>query len=364
MESLSEAGNINAHVPPVTKLQFEQGDLDIVRKIKAAYSDSKDQPFNAAFAYDQSFTSPDVPGKSYDGNLEALTASEVELKDRLTKSIDTLASDIGERNWEKPYKLDETVKFIKDELSSYGYEVKTQPFKVEGLDTEFQNIAAEIKGTKVPEEVIVIGAHYDSTHGSPGANDNGSGLAALLEMARMMKNTHPEKTIRFVAFANEEPPFFGNDDMGSARYAKSCQENGDNIVGMMSLETIGYYSDKPGSQTYAGDLGKLYPNTGDYIGFIGNESSREFIEQAIGSFRVHTKFPSEGAALPNSLSAAGLSDHENFWKYGYSAFMVTDTAMFRYPDYHKPTDTPDKIDYDKMARVVSGLVRTVNELAN
>jgi hypothetical protein len=224
------------------------------------------------------------------------------------------------------------------------------------------NIEAEIRGAR--PEIVVIGAHYDSVFGSPGANDNGSGVAALLALARRFAGKPTGQTLRFVAFANEEPPYFQTEQMGSLVYARQCKARGDQISAMISLETMGYFSDAPGSQTYPSlGIRPFYPSTGNFIGFVGNIRSRALLHRAILLFRQQAKLPSEGGALPSFLPGVGWSDQWAFWQCGYPAFMITDTAPFRYPHYHEATDTPDKLDYDRFALVVSGVEKMIAELA-
>ena len=224
------------------------------------------------------------------------------------------------------------------------------------------NIEAEIRGNR--PEIVVIGAHYDSVFGSPGANDNGSGVAALLALARRFAGKQTEQTLRFVAFVNEEPFYFQSKQMGSFVYASRCKARGDQISAMISLETIGYFSDAPGSQIYpAPGLGLFYPSTGNFIGFVGNVRSRALVRRAIGLFRQQAKLPSEGAALPSFIPGVGWSDQWAFWQHGYPGIMITDTAPFRYPHYHEATDTPDKLDYDRFTLVVSGVEKMIEGLS-
>ena len=201
--------------------------------------------------------------------------------------------------------------------------------------------------------------------GSPGANDNGSGVAALLALARRFAGKSFPRTLRFVAFVNEEPPMFqATGEMGSYVYAGRCRANGDRIEAMMSLETIGYYSNTPHSQRYPLlGLGLLYPTTGNFVGFVGNVSSRALVREAIGQFRQHAQVPAQGAAMPSIIPGIGWSDQWAFWQHGYPGIMITDTAPFRYPHYHAASDTPDKLDYDTMARVVQGLEKVIDHLA-
>jgi Zn-dependent M28 family amino/carboxypeptidase len=182
-------------------------------------------------------------------------------------------------------------------------------------------------------------------------------------MARLLGSQRLARTVRLVAFVNEEPPFFLTGDMGSRFYARRSRERSEKIVAMFSLETIGYYSDAKGSQHYPFPFSLFYPNTANFIGFVSNISSRDLVRQSIASFRQHTAFPSQGAAAPGWMTGIGWSDHWSFWREGYPAIMVTDTALFRYAHYHTPEDTPDKIDYARTARVILGLARVIAELA-
>jgi len=223
------------------------------------------------------------------------------------------------------------------------------------------NIEVEIRGAR--PAILLIGAHYDSVFGSPGANDNGSGVAAMLALARRFAQKQAQHTLRFVAFVNEEPPYFQTSQMGSFVYASRCKASGDPISAMISLETIGYFSDAPRSQTYpAVGLGAFYPTIGNFIGFVGNVHSRALLRRTIDLFRKHAGIPSEGAALPSFIPGVAWSDQWSFWEHGYRGIMITDTAPFRYPHYHASTDTPDKLDYDRFALVVSGMEKVIEEL--
>jgi len=210
----------------------------------------------------------------------------------------------------------------------------------------------------------VIGAHYDTTQRSPGADDNASGCAAILALARTFKDNPQPRTIRFVLFPNEELPTGGTSEMGSWIYAKKARASGDNITAMLSLEMLGYFTDAPNTQKYPSPLSAFYPTTGNFIAFVANYDNRALVKQSVRAFRAGAQFPSEGAALPNFIRDVGRSDHWGFWKEGYRALMVTDTANFRNPNYHGPNDTPDTLDYDSMARVVEGLRAVLLDLAS
>ena len=211
----------------------------------------------------------------------------------------------------------------------------------------------------------VVGAHYDSAYDAPGANDNGSGTAAVIELARLLKDHRPRTTrIRLVLFVNEEPPYFQTEDMGSLRYAAMLAERKEPVAAMISLETIGYYSDKAGSQRYPPPFGLVLPSKGDFVSFVGITGSRDFVHEVVGAFRRETAFPSVGGVAPGFIPGIDWSDHWSFAEHGFKALMVSDTAIFRYPHYHTRQDTPDKLDYERLARVTKGIERVVRELAN
>ncbi|CAN5599703.1 M28 family metallopeptidase [soil metagenome] len=301
-----------------------------------------------------------MPGQSFRGTPVPLAAAELALRAELVASVQKLGGEIGERNVQKYAELTAAADYIERTLADAGLKVRREGYDVRGLRCD--NIEAELPGTG--SGIVVIGAHYDSVLGSPGANDNGSGVAALLALAQRFAGQPTERTLRFVAFPNEEPAHFQTQLMGSWVYASRCRERGDKIVAMVSLETIGYFSEVEGSQVYPiPGLGAIYPRTGNFIAFVGNVSSRALVRQALASFRTHARFPSEGAALPSGVPGVGWSDHWAFWQHGYPAIMITDTAPFRYPHYHARSDTPDKLDYDSMARLVSGLQPMIADLA-
>ncbi len=303
-----------------------------------------------------------MPLKSYASELKPLTGDEVQLRDRMSAHVSQLASVIGERNLDKYDRLQKSIAYIQTQLEQMGYQVAKQDYTIQG--PTFTNLEVVVPGNKLSGENVVIGAHYDSVVGTPGANDNASGVAAVLELARVMKSSKPERTVRFVFFANEEPPYFQTPQMGSYVYAAKLKEQSIRVTSMMAIETIGAYYDQPGSQHYPAGLAALYPDKGNFIGFVGNTESRPLVEHAISTFRETTQFPSEALSAPGGITGVGWSDQWSFWRFGYQGIMVTDTAPFRYAHYHQRTDTPEKLDYDRMARVVAGLERVVNSLAN
>lgn len=301
-----------------------------------------------------------MPGKKI-SKAAPLSEAEVLLRAELVADVQVLAGEIGERNMLRYSQLNAAADFIEASFSRAGLQPRRISYDLESK--VFHNIEVEIPGAR--PQIIVIGAHYDSVFGCPGANDNGSGVAALLALARRFAGKPTGLTLRFVAFVNEEPPYFQTEQMGSFVYASRCKARGDEIAGMISLETIGYYSDAPRSQNYpAPGLSLVHPTTGNFIGFVGNTGAREFLKRTLSLFRRQGKIPSEGATLPAFLSGVAWSDQWSFWQCGYpAAIMVTDTAPFRYPHYHEATDTPDQLEYDRFALVVSGLEKTIAELA-
>jgi len=301
-----------------------------------------------------------MPGSSYTGAFEP-SGAERESARRLERDVRTLAREIGERSVWNPSGLAAAAAHIEQVLAGLGYTLESHSYESHGQTV--RNIEATRSGTSHPGEIILVGAHYDSLVGTVGANDNASGVAAVLETARLLAGQRFSRTLRFVAFVNEEPPHFNVGDTGSHHYAKSAARRGDNIVAMFSLETIGYYSEEPGSQRYPFPLSLFYPNRGNFIAFVGNITSRRLVHRSLEVFRETTQFPSEGVASPEWIPGVSWSDHASFWPYGYPAIMVTDTAPYRYPYYHTAGDQPEHIDYARTARVVAGIAGVVSELA-
>jgi hypothetical protein len=301
-----------------------------------------------------------MPGKNI-SNAAPLSSTEIELRGELIADVQTLAGQIGERNMARYLQLNAAADFIENSFARARLHPRRDSYDLHGRACH--NIEAEIRGAR--PEIFLIGAHYDSVFGSPGANDNGSGVAAMLALARRFAGKPGQHTLRFVAFVNEEPPNFLTGQMGSFVYAGRCKARGERISAMISLETIGYFSDAPHSQTYpAPGLGLFYPSVGNFIGFVSNVPSRNLLRRAIALFRKHARIPSEGAALPGFIPGVSWSDQWSFWQHGYPGIMITDTAPFRYPHYHAATDTPDKLDYDRFALVVSGMEKVIEQLVN
>jgi len=303
-----------------------------------------------------------MPGSSFKGPLAPLTPEQERLRDLLRTHVSALAQGIGERNMQKPESLEKSARYVEAALEGLELEPARHTYLVDGVAVS--NIEAELPGTGLKDEIVVIGAHYDSFWETPGADDNASGVAVLLVLADMLRDQGLERTVRLVAFVNEEPPHFKNESMGSLRYARRCAERNEDVVAMMALEMLGVYVEKSGVQKYPPLLQYAYPASGDFVGFVGDFRSGGLVRDAVGVFRETTDFPSEGLVGPAWINGVDFSDHWSFWQAGYRAMMVTDTAFFRNILYHTVSDTPDSLDYDRMARVAAGLARVVVALAN
>ncbi|MDY7001391.1 MAG: M28 family peptidase, partial [Thermodesulfobacteriota bacterium] len=248
-----------------------------------------------------------------------------------------------------------------DRFTALGFEPKTQTYAIMGKP--YQNLEVEIPGKAKAHEIVLIGAHYDSVPGSPGADDNASGIGSLLEIARLIQGKNFARTVRFAAFVNEEPPFFMTRDQGSRVYARRAKAQNDNITAMLCLESVAYYTDAKRSQRYPFPVNFFYPKTGNFIAFVGNIPSRGLVRACVAGFRKSASFPCEGAALPGLLPGISWSDHRSFWAEGYRAIMITDTVPYRNPHYHTSGDRPETLDFGRAARVTAGLIPVVDELA-
>lgn len=302
-----------------------------------------------------------MPGESFKGELLPLTEKQQSLAERLEQHVVKLADEIGERNYSEPRAYSKAADFITDKFNETGLVAYEEAF---GDESQFRNIIAEHYGSRLPDEVLVVGAHYDTVWVTPGADDNASGVAVMIEVARQLKTIQLDRTIRFIAFANEESPYFMTKDMGSLYHAKRAFERGDNIIGMVSLEMLGYYSNEPNSQSYPSPFSWFYPDTANFVAFVSDFNSRSLVHRSIRAFRETKSFPAEGLTAPVLLIRdVRRSDQAAFWEYNIPAFMLTDTAAYRNYAYHNAGDVPDSLDYDAMARVTTGLIAVLKELA-
>ncbi len=302
-----------------------------------------------------------VPGNSFSGPVPPPTRAEETLAQRLQRHVTAIAS--VPHNVSHYAELEKSAAYIEGELAALGYTPRPQVFDTDGRSVRNIEVTLEPQDAGPETESIVVGAHYDSAGIAPGANDNATGVAAVIELARLLKDVRPKhKRLRLVLFVNEEPPYDRTPNMGSWRYAQMLKERGERVAGMMSLETLGCFSDKPGSQKYPAPFGLFFPNKANFIAFVALPGGRDFLQEVVGPFRRHTEIPTIGGTAPDQFDGVGWSDHWSFSKHGYPAIMITDTALFRYAHYHKATDTPDKVDYAKLARITLGLEQTLRDL--
>lgn len=303
-----------------------------------------------------------VPGQSHQGPLPPLTPQDAALAAALEADVRAIATE--PHNTDHPEALERAARHVEGALAAAGYRPAAQPFAAAGQTV--RNIEAVVEPRPgAAAGTLVVGAHYDSWGIAPGANDNGTGTAAVLALARRLADLRGKTNlrIRFVLFVNEEPPFFKTEAMGSLVYARRLAASKEPVLGMLSLETLGFYSERPNSQHYPPPLGMLYPTTGDFVAFVGLTSSRAFVRRTVRDFRAHAPFPSVGGTAPGFVQGIDWSDHWSFEQVGIPALMLTDTAPFRYPHYHSRDDTPDKVDYRRLARVTAGLERMVRAWA-
>lgn len=300
-----------------------------------------------------------MPGRSYSGSPPALTKDELVIRDNLRRNLTVLASDIGERNNLKYENLCRAAAYIENQFKENGYQPMLHSFEVQGK--KYTNVEATIKGSS--KQIIVIGAHYDTVAGCPGADDNGTGVVSVLELARLLKDINPLYTLRFVAFPNEEYPFFWSKAMGSYVYAGQCRARGEDISGMIAVETVGYYSKKEHSQKYPVNTLGFLPDRGDFLFFVGNYRSRGFLTECLGSFRKYATVPSEGISAFDCFEDISRSDNNSFWIHGYPGLMITDTADFRNPNYHLPSDKVETIDFENLTRFVWALSESLREMS-
>ncbi len=282
---------------------------------------------------------------------------------RLESRVRHLSQTIGERHYRRPEALTAAARYIEEQLSTMGARVLRHEFFVN--DQGFVNLevlAARANTARPEPPCIVVGAHYDTVPGTPGADDNASGVAALLELVQQLGSERLDRTLRFVFFPNEEPPFFPDAGMGSAAYAGKLRSEHVDVHLMISLEMLGYYSDRAKSQKYPPGLSLFYPDRGNFIGMISNLTSRRRLHEVKRAFIAGTTFPCESLAAPEWTVVVGLSDHHSFWTAGYPALMITDTAFMRNPNYHGPGDSADTLDYGRFAEVTQGLVSAIRRL--
>jgi hypothetical protein len=300
------------------------------------------------------------PGTLYKSSTETLTTHQLQLRDEMQRDVDQLSTDVGPRNaGVSLQKIREAERWILDQLEESGIEAQREEVDLNG--PKVANVVVTFPGVERPDEIILIGAHYDTVRGSPGANDNASGVALLLATAERLKDTRLGRTVRIVFFVNEEDPFSGGIQMGSRVHADRSRARGDSIIAMLAVDSVGYYTSEAGSQNYPAFIFGL-PSVGNFVAFVSNRDNQQLVDRVVEVFQSVSRFPSIGVAT--DMKAAARSDHAPFWWRDYPALLVTDTSEERDPNYHRPTDTADNLNYDEMARMAGGFIRTLQALAS
>lgn len=294
-----------------------------------------------------------------------LTEFERALSARLHEHVQTLAGLIGPRHMGRPTSMEAAAAYIERQCRQVGDDVERQSYPVAG--SEAVNLVVERRGVRRPDEIVIVGAHYDTLPQTPGADDNASAVAMLIEVSRLLQDRTPGRTVRFVAFANEEPPHFYSDTMGSQVYARRCRARRERIVGLICLEMVGYYRTDAHTQDYPPAIRRparlLLPNRGDFLAAASNLPSAGLLMSFRRGFKRAVRFPLIAVPLPEAVNEIRRSDNGPFWDEGFRAIMVTDTSFLRNPNYHQPTDTPDTLDYDRMARATLGVAGGVAHVA-
>ena len=284
------------------------------------------------------------------------TSKKQVFPDKLRQHVEMLSDTLYPRDWRHTANLDKCAEYIAGHFGDAGADVEFQPFTVDG--NEYRNVIGRF-GTGQSRKLI-IGAHYDAYAGSPGADDNASGVAVLIELARLLGQHPPDIEVELVGFVLEEPPFFRTPQMGSAVHARSIAHERARIIGMLSLEMVGYFSDKRWSQQYPLPfLYLFYPSRANFIGVVGRWDQGRWVRKIKAGMQGATSLPVRSIRAPSFIPGVDFSDHMNYWPHGIDALMITDTAFYRNPHYHTIHDTPDTLDYARMADVVVALFETV-----
>ncbi len=282
----------------------------------------------------------------------------------LEEYVNVLAEDIGERHMGKMENLEAAAYFIESSLgkSNMGYRVNRQKFESEG--NQVWNLEVTVPGTGNSGGVVVVGAHYDTVPGSPGADDNASGVSALMCLANALIGSKNEMTIKFVAFVNEERPWAETENMGSLVYAKALKLRGEKVVAMISLDSLAYFSDEPDSQTHPEGTREDAPSVADFLVLVGNQASAEQVRSAKTAFQKSSALPVEAVVASAGDLHAARSDHWAFWQTGYPGLMITDTGPFRYKGYHQADDKTSRLDFERLESAVKGIEGIIRAWAN
>jgi len=279
--------------------------------------------------------------------------------DRLRKHVSALSQTFAPRDYARVENLDRAADYIEREFREAGAEISEQAFVVDSQ--HYRNIIARF-GPETKER-IVVGAHYDVCGPYPGADDNASGIAGLIELAHLLGKQKLHTRVELVAYTLEEPPFFRTEQMGSAVHAESLVETHAKLRAMLCLEMIGYFTDEPNSQQYPlAELGALYPNKGNFIALVGAFDDIALLRRVKRAMIAASDLPLRSINAPRTLQGVDFSDHLNYWNHGFPALMITDTAFYRNKRYHHPEDVIGTLDFKRMAEVVKQVYGAVMEL--
>ncbi len=296
-----------------------------------------------------------------------MNVDKEKVQSNLQLHVDRLAGLIGPRCLQKPKTIEATIGYIEAQWADMGYASSREVY--DALGYQATNLIVEQESSKRADEFILLGAHYDTVFSTPGADDNASAVAVLLEVSRLLRDYHGRRTIRYVAFACEEPPYFNADAMGSQFHARQARSRGEKIRAMLCLEMVGYYSTANDSQTIPQSiprwLRRIFPTRGDFLAAVGNMSSWRLCWRFRKGFKRGARsMPLFSICLPEKISEIRMSDNSSFWDQGYPALMLTDTSFLRNPNYHRATDTPDTLDYSRMTEVTTGVASALQYLSS
>jgi len=304
---------------------------------------------------------PTFISQSNKDNVEHIKA------ENLKEHVYTIVEKFDDRVYSNIEMLNATAEYIYDEFSKYSNDVSYQTFELkEFVDNEvfeYKNVIVNFKGTSsCSDGLTIVGGHYDTFGGHAGANDNTSSVAGLLELARVLKANPPKCDVQVVAYTLEEPPAFRTEKMGSFIHAKRLKEKNIKVKVAIVLDMIGFYSDDKNSQSYPAPLMDLYyPREANFISVVSNFSNILEVREAKNILKSTSNLPVYSITAPAFIPGIDFSDHQNYWKFDYPALMISDTAFYRSNNYHTENDTPDTLDYEKMAKVMEGVFVMVLE---
>lgn len=286
------------------------------------------------------------------------------IRENLRLHVDHLAGLIGPRTSNQPKTIEATTGYIVDRWVEMGFDVERETFVA--LDNPANNLVVQRAGTKRADEIVLLGAHYDTVPSTPGADDNASAVAVMIEVSRLLKDHVGTRTARYVAFACEEMPYFALDSMGSQHHAREARRRKERITAMLCLEMVGYFRSELGSQlvppTIPSFLHRFFPRRGNFLAAVGNLASWRLVWSFRRGFKRGSRLPLFSIVLPEKVSEIRLSDNSSFWDQNYPALMLTDTSFLRNPHYHQATDLPETLDYKAMTEVTLGVAAAMRRL--